>query len=189
MSATQILRQEHEAILKMLDATEEVAGRLQANETVSPEILGGLLKFFRLFADRCHHGNEEDLLFPLLEQKGMPRDGGPVGAMLLEHEQGRKLIQQMSKAESDYSQGRVGAGPLWAEAASGYVELLRQHIFKENNILFVMAERMLSANEQELLSEAFEKNEREKMGLGTHERLHADMDQLLASIWNRALVE
>jgi hemerythrin-like domain-containing protein len=184
-TATQILRQEHEAILGMLDATEEAARRLAAGESVEPRVLEGLLEFFQLFADRCHHGKEEDLLFPKLAAKGMPSRMGPIGVMLAEHDEGRALIRQMKKAADEYKQGGPASRERWAQAARGYVDLLREHILKENNILFVMAERMLSDEEQRELSAAFEKVEEEKMGAGTHERLHALMEQLKAEIWQQ----
>ena len=139
-----------------------------------------LLEFFRLFADQCHHGKEESLLFPFLEQKGIPRQGGPIGVMLHEHEEGRLLIREMGEAAEDYRSGIEGAGARWAKAASGYSSLLRSHIDKENNILFVMAERVLTPADQSQLFQDFEKLEVEKMGAGTHERLHVMMDKLLA---------
>jgi len=181
-TATAVLRKEHEAILKMLDVTEEVARRLNAGEQFTPETLASLLQFFRLFADKCHHGKEEDLLFPQLEKKGMPRTGGPLGVMLAEHEQGRALIRQMAEATEAYPNQPQKAGPAWAQAARGYVGLLRAHIDKENNVLFVMAERMLTPGEQTELAEGFEKFEVEKMGAGTHERLHAMMAKLIKDI-------
>ncbi len=186
MTATETLRHEHDAILKMLAATEEVARRLQINEPVEGGVLEGLLEFFREFADHCHHGKEEEVLFPFLEQKGMPREGGPIGVMLHEHEQGRALVREMADAAAAYRRGESGAGPRWANAASGYVHVLREHIDKENNVLFVLAERLLSPDEQDRLAKQFETIELEKMGAGTHERLHARMDELLSSIWQRA---
>lgn len=183
--ATQILRHEHEAILKMLSAAEQVADRLNRGEKARPETLDDLLEFFRLFADRCHHGKEEDLLFPLLEAKGIPREGGPIGVMLSEHEQGRSLIRQMAEAGEAFRSGTEGAGKRWAEAARGYVALLRAHIDKENNVLFLIAEQALAPGEQARLAEDFEKLEVDKMGAGTHERLHAKMDKLLAEVMPR----
>jgi hemerythrin-like domain-containing protein len=181
-TATAVLRKEHEAILKMLDVTEEVARRLNAGEQPTPETLASLLQFFRLFADKCHHGKEEDLLFPQLEKRGMPRTGGPLGVMLAEHEQGRALIRQMSEATEAYPSQPQKAGPAWAQAARGYADLLRAHIDKENNVLFVMADRMLTPGEQTELAASFEKFEVEKMGAGTHERLHALMAKLIKDI-------
>jgi hemerythrin-like domain-containing protein len=181
-TATAILRQEHDAILRMLDVTDAIVQQLERNQRVAPETLAGLLEFFRLFADRCHHGKEEELLFPLLERKGMAHEGGPIGVMLHEHEQGRSLVRQMGDAADAYGSGQAQAGARWADAARSYVALLRQHIDKENNVLFMMAENVLSAAEQAELVAAFEKVEEEKMGAGTHERLHALMDKLCAEV-------
>jgi hemerythrin-like domain-containing protein len=149
---------------------------------VAPETLFELLEFFRLFADRCHHGKEEDLLFPLLQRKGLPAAGGPVAVMLYEHEQGRALIREMTEAADVFRSDTVKAGGLWAEAARQYAALLREHIAKENNILFVMAENLLSPAEQAELAAAFEKVEEEKMGAGTHERLNALMNKLAGEV-------
>jgi len=179
-TATQVLRKEHDAILKMLGVTDLVAQKLDRREAVAPETLSGLLEFFRLFADTCHHGKEEDLLFPMLEKKGLPRAGGPIGVMLWEHDKGRALIREMASAAEAYRSGDAASGPRWALAATGYADLLREHIMKENEILFVMAQRMLSDAEQRELAAAFDKVEVEKMGAGTHERLHALMDKLVA---------
>jgi len=182
--ATDVLRNEHKAVLKMLDATEEVAGRIQRGIPVTPEILSGLLEFLRIFADRCHHGKEEDCLFPMLEQKGMPHDGGPIYVMLHEHDQGRQLIRNMAEASEAYASGRKDAGLRWADAALGYAALLRSHIAKENDVLFVMADRLLSESEQAGLVEAFEKIEINKLGAGTHERIHGLMEKLHAEIFS-----
>lgn len=182
ITATGILRHEHDAILRMLDATEEVARMLDRGEQVSPEILTGLLEFFQLFADRCHHGKEEELLFPLLEKRGLPSQGGPLSVMLMEHEQGRWLIRELAAATAAYKAGDEAGRPCWAIAARGYARLLREHIFKENNVLFQIADRLLDDTEQKDLAAAFERIEEEKMGRGTHERLHGQMETLLAEI-------
>jgi hemerythrin-like domain-containing protein len=181
-TATQILRHEHEAILKMLEASEQAAQKLERGGEAPSAILEDLLDFFKTFADQCHHGKEEELLFPLLERKGIPRAGGPVGVMLHEHEEGRALIREMSSAMAQIQAGRADGRHRWAMAARAYAQLLREHIFKENNFLFPMAERVLTPEEQEGLAESFEKLEIEKIGAGTHQRLHAKMERLAAEL-------
>ena len=176
--ATQILRQEHDAILKMLEAAEEAARRIDAGGLIRRETLSGISEFLRLFADKCHHAKEEDLLFPLLESRGMPREGGPTGVMMHEHVEGRAFVRQMAEASEACNWGE-DSQKKWAAAARGYIELLRQHIFKENNILFVMAENMLSPEEQEKLGAQFASAELEKLGPGTRERLDVMMGQLI----------
>ena len=182
MKATEMLRQEHDAILKMLDGLDQMNKTLPSNPAVAKDTLDGFLEFFRLFADRCHHGKEEDVLFPLLERRGIPRDGGPIGVMLYEHDHGRELIREMAAAAAEYDRDRAGASRRWVRAAQGYSQLLRDHILKENNILFRMAEQLLTSEEQISLAKEFEKTEIEKMGAGTHERLHGRMEEVLAQI-------
>ena len=179
-TATGILRIEHQAILRVLGVAEEVSKRIDGGESVGATSLQEILEFLKVFADACHHGKEEDLLFPALERKGMPREGGPVGVMLIEHEQGRALIREMSEAAANLASGNSAAARRWAAAAREYIALLRNHIVKEDNILFVMAERALTDAEQAQLLEEFEKVETRKMGPGTHERMHALMEKLCA---------
>jgi len=185
-TATGILRDEHKAISKMLDTAEEVSERLKKGVVISPEILSGLLEFFRTFADRCHHGKEEDCLFPLLEQRGLPREGGPIGVMLHEHGEGRELIRVMGETACQFAGGQKEAGLRWADAALAYVVLLRNHIAKENDILFVMADRFLSEADQTKMVGDFERIETEKLGAGTHERLHTLMDKLYREVFPRS---
>ena len=68
-----------------------------------------LLEFFTVFVDKCHHGKEEELLFPALEQIGVERDKGPIGVMLKEHQQGREYVQKMKAAISQIKDG-IGFG-------------------------------------------------------------------------------
>ena len=180
--ATNVLRQEHDAIRRMLDASLQAARQLERSQPVEPSVLKGLLEFFQLFADKCHHSKEEELLFPLLAKKGIPVAGGPLGVMLHEHELGRSFIAEMKAATEAYSSGDIAAGPRWALAARKYTDVLDHHIYKENEVLFAMAEGMLSQTEQHELAQAFDKLEKEKMGAGTHERLHAQMERLLAEL-------
>lgn len=181
-SATAILRQEHDAILQMLEVSEELARLLEQGERVAAETLADLLEFFRVFADQCHHGKEENLLFPLLLMKGLPPQSGPIQVMLSEHEQGRAFGRQMAEAADAYGRGDLAAGSRWAANARAYAALLRQHIDKENHVLFLMADNLLTDAEQRALAEAFEKLEDEKIGVGTHQRLHALMQKLTTEV-------
>lgn len=177
-TATRILRQEQEPILLMLDLADEVLREIERGGRVAPETLAGLSEFFRLFAERFHNRKEEDLLFPLLEQKGVPRKGGCIGVMLAEHEQGRTLIRQMTAAADAYGEGDAEAVISWAEAGRNYTTLLRQHIHREGHALYSMAESLLSEAEQNELVEAFTKLEEKETSSGNKHRVHALMDLL-----------
>jgi hemerythrin-like domain-containing protein len=170
MVATAQLRHEHEVFLRALVVLEGLGRGLEAGRPVDRDALAWLIEFFRTFTDRCHHGKEEQHLFPALERRGIPRDGGPIGVMLREHEHGRGLLRAMGQAD----------GGVVAEAIRGYAALLRAHIDKENGILFPLAERILGAAEQRALASAFDAVEHQVVGPGIHERLLAKLDELEA---------
>jgi hemerythrin-like domain-containing protein len=89
----------------------------------------------------------------------------------------------MSQAVDELAAGDPSAARRWASAAREYAPLLRAHLNKENSILFVMAERLLSDAEQIALAEAFEMREIDQIGAGTHQRLHGSMKELLEEIF------
>lgn len=167
------LRNEHEGILHGLEILEEMATRLADAQPVELEDLESMLDFLKSFADRCHHGKEEGLYFPALEKAGVPRENGPIGVMLTEHVEGRSRIAQMGEALTG-----TFAPEKFATAASAYVELLRNHIAKENQVLFEMGDQRLPAAQQEELAEAFERYEAEVMGPGVHEHFHHMLEHL-----------
>ena len=173
--ATQDLRHEHDAILHALDLLD----RMMRAQDVRPEEMPGryqeVVHFLKTFADKCHHGKEESGLFPALVEKGVPVEGGPIGVMLREHEEGRELIRAMSQAL--LGQGING----FANAAREYQKLLQNHIDKENSVLFALADRILSEAEQEELFARFEEHEENVMGHGVHEQLHAKIKE-----WEKA---
>ena len=170
-SATQILRDEHDTILEMIGTLEAVVQRIEAGEPVALETLSGFTEFFVLFADRSHHGKEEDLLFPFLECKGVPRNGGPLGCMLAEHDEGRTFIRAMKENAEGCAGGGERARRLWCNAARSFATLLRKHIWKENQILFQIAEKLLSAEEQAELAVRFKQVQAEKLDAPTLARL------------------
>jgi hemerythrin-like domain-containing protein len=160
---------EHRVIERMLKILNVACEKLEIGEKVSPEVFTKAIDFVRTFADGCHHGKEEDTLFPMVEKHGLPRDRGPTGVMMMEHEQGRKYIRGLAEAVEKYSKGDKAVERAILENARGYVSLLSRHIPKEDTILYPLADRMLGPDEQEELLEKFEKIEMEKIGPGKHE--------------------
>jgi hemerythrin-like domain-containing protein len=136
------------------------------------------MEFLTIFVDRCHHGKEEEFFFPALEAAGVPREGGPIGVMLSEHEKGRKLVARLKQLLAGYQSGDKQAASGIQQTIKDYVDLLKQHIAKEDKVLFPMADAKLDANQDTALFEAFERLERERIGEGRHEAFHALLDQL-----------
>ncbi|MBI3409011.1 MAG: hemerythrin domain-containing protein [Planctomycetes bacterium] len=180
MRPTEILMSEHRVIEQVLGCLEAMAEQAREEGVLDGEAARQALDFFKTFADRCHHGKEEKFLFPMMETKGFPRDGGPTGVMLHEHAIGREQIAGMAAALDEAARGKREAVKRFAKYARGYVDLLRQHIFKEDHVLFVMADRALNVVDQQTLMDSFTSVEEEDIGLGTHERFLALADDLAA---------
>lgn len=178
MKPTEILKEEHRVIERVLSVLEKAVTRLERGEQLPKDLFPKVVEFIRGFADRCHHGKEEGSLFPLLERQGIPRQGGPIGVMLSEHEEGRRWVKVMDDAGTRYSRGEEGAGRDLIEGARGYSQLLRAHIGKEDHVLFPIADRVLSETDQAGLLERFETVEQEEMGEGVHERYHHLVEDL-----------
>jgi hemerythrin-like domain-containing protein len=173
------LKMEHQAVKMTLRVLEALCRRMeQPGESIDVQDLDQLLEFFSVFVDRCHHGKEEELLFPALEAMGVAREGGPIGVMLQEHERGREYVRRMNARLAEYRAGGVSGGSGFVQEALGYSALLEQHIDKEDNVLFPLAEKKLSAAQQAELSSGFEKIEVEKIGAGRHEEFHKMLDRL-----------
>jgi len=179
MKAIQDLRMEHDAVRLTLRVLERIAQQIEQKGTPDdPQHLDQLLEFFTVFVDKCHHGKEEELLFPALEQAGVARDKGPIGVMLREHQLGRECVKKMKDAFSRIKAGIPQAATDFASSARDYITLLNQHIDKENNVLFPMAERLLSEATMAGLSKGFDRIEEQKIGVGKHEAFHKMIDQL-----------
>ncbi len=170
--------QEHELIVAVLAALQAMAEKLAAGEEVARQDVADFGRFFRDFADKCHHGKEEDRLFVKMVEAGFPKDGGPIAVMLAEHDAGRQEVRGLLAIGT-------GSGPLSEaeraraiEYASQFVPLLYAHIQKENNILYPMAQDTIPPEEFELLDEsceAFDQEIRRQIDVGELKALAADL--------------
>jgi hemerythrin-like domain-containing protein len=178
MKATQQLKDEHEGIKLMLNIMETICNDLEKGKELNINHYEKILDFIKGFADKCHHGKEEDILFPQLIGHGMAKEGGPIAVMLHEHQLGRDHIKSLSNDFNELKGGNKNAIKGIILSSRSYVELLRNHIEKENNILFMMAYRVLNEKEQTKIFDDFEKLEIEKIGPGKHEEYHKLLKEL-----------
>lgn len=169
MRPTELLKEDHKFILRAIGVMNNVSGRIARSEQVSVDDMEKIVDFIRTFADKCHHGKEEDLLFVEMAKAGIPKEGGPIGVMLREHVIGREYVKGMAEGISEIKAGKNTGLGKFGENATGYARLLTQHIDKEDNILYMMADMHLDEKTQERLVDAFEKVEEEVMGHGRHE--------------------
>ena len=156
---TQALVEEHRLILRMIALLERnAAGTAKGVYTNWQFYLDGV-DFIRSYADRFHHAKEEDVLFAALVKNGMPRENSPVAAMLMEHDQGRKYVRGMEAAVQEAMEGHPGQEAAIAENALAYVALLRDHISKEDDILYPLAERVIPEAMREEIAAGYKQAE------------------------------
>ncbi|MBD3336472.1 MAG: hemerythrin [Candidatus Eisenbacteria bacterium] len=179
MDPIYLLMNEHQLILKVLTALESYAARVEKGEDVPRADLESFTEFIRNFADACHHGKEEDVLFEVMAENGFPKEMGPIGVMLQEHDVGRRYVTTLRsavEAEGDWDPERRNAV---VQAARGYVNLLREHIHKEDNILYPMAGTQLSSEAMQKVAEECAKVEKTYADDGSKARLEATARDLI----------
>lgn len=175
--AIQQLKDEHQGILLMFKILDKICEKFKTQGELNADHLTDILEFFKVFVDKCHHGKEEDLLFPAMEQEGIPRQG-PIGVMLAEHEKGRSYVNAMNLALERYRSGDRSTATEIIDNAKGYIALMRSHIDKEDNVLYPMGEQRFSEDRDADLYEGFERIENERIGTGKHEAFHELMHNL-----------
>jgi hemerythrin-like domain-containing protein len=173
MLATRILMEEHALIERVLDTLEKGAQQFVQQKPVPSGFFLDVVDFIRNFADRCHHGKEEGVLFKAMVEHGFPENQGPIAVMLFEHEQGRGFTQAMSDATQRLEAGDKAAREEIVANALAYVSLLRQHIQKENNVLFRMADNVIPPSGHDEIDAAFARVEREDSGRGLRKKYEA----------------
>lgn len=176
MKPTEDLMREHSTIKIMLGIMKNIADNIAEKKGADAGDLEKILDFLKNYADKCHHGKEEEALFPAMVNAGMPRESGPIAVMYADHILGRKYISHIENALNDYRNGKSDK-PIEI-ALLNYIDLLRGHILKEDSILFPMAERILPEMAQDQLAKRFVIIEELVIGHGIHEQYNQLLENL-----------
>ena len=139
--STASLRKDHDLIEKVIKAMDSTVQLLSDGKQIPESILMPVIDFSKNFTDVCHHSKEENSLFPALEQAGMPRNMGPIAMMLMDHERSREIAKNMEASAKEYLSS--GKSESLIDDMKQYVEHITEHLWKENNRLFMMAEARL----------------------------------------------
>ena len=118
------------------------------------------------------------MLFPAMEAAGVPTQGGPVGVMLNEHVEGRRLTAGLRAAAEKLDAGDASAAGEVRQYATGYADLLKQHILKEDQILFPMADNVISGAALDSLREEFDRDLGSETARAEQERFTALVEKL-----------
>lgn len=176
MKASVELRHEHDAVLFALKVLDKICGMLNSGSEVAYEDIVGILDFLETFIDKCHHSKEEKIYFPALEKAGIMNQGGPIGALLAEHQEVRGYVRLMkdSLAHVPFHRDK------FVKASHDYIALVSNHIENENEVLFTAGDSKLSPEEQKTILEKFEEIENMLIGEGKHEEFHKKLEYFRA---------
>jgi hemerythrin-like domain-containing protein len=166
----QDLRDEHGAIFIMLSVMKKVAARLKNREEVKKEHLEKIVEFLINFADKCHHGKEERILFPEVVKN--VSNLYLVNELLGEHETGRDYIHGMAESLKYYDTGNPDAYHI-ATNMEGFIYLITEHIKKESKLLFPIIDKQIPDDVQLKIEEQFEALERDVISIVKHEEYHS----------------
>jgi len=182
--STAHLRKDHDLIEKVIAAMQTTVSLLKDGKKVPESILLPTIDFAKNFTNVCHHGKEEDTLFPALGKVGIPTNMGPIRMMIMEHETTKKIAEKIEEFAKTYLD--VGDPSNLIEGMELYIEHVKAHLWKENNRLFMMADVRLQAYGKQV-EEALQKTEDTKLAeLGKtrnyYEKLVESLDNSLDGI-------
>jgi hemerythrin-like domain-containing protein len=129
---------EHRLIERLVFSAKIELERLRAEKKADPGFLEMIVRFFRVYADRCHHGKEEDILFRELSRKALsPEHKGLLEELTEEHKQGRRAVTAIAAASQAYRSGQPAALSEIAERLGWLVDFYPRHIEKEDKQFFI----------------------------------------------------
>jgi len=179
MEAIEMLMKEHRLIERALDAMEGWITTLgSGSESNDKADLARFVLFIRGFADAYHHGKEEDILFVAMVEHGFPREVGPIPVMLHEHDLGRSLVSVLDGLAKQPATWSEQDRDTLARTVREFSALLRQHIQKEDQILYPMADTRLPEPVKEEMFRKFQAFEKQQASSGEQQRLRALGDAL-----------
>lgn len=171
-TAIEDLKHEHLLVEVFIAAMEREADKIDATGEAELDAVARMVDFTQNFTDGCHHAKEERALFPLLRERNAGMQA-PTSVMLQQHETGRQRIRGVADALPAARQGDAAAVQVIGANLRAYATGLRDHIGKENEVPFPMADGILTEDDQRQLASEFGRIESEEVGAGVHEKYHA----------------
>jgi len=169
---------EHGPIQLMLKILGKMNEKIANQEPIEKKDLDDGIIFIREFADACHHGKEETLLFPAMKKNNIKKEVELIDILIEEHKQGRGYVKNLVEAIAKIKSDPTAFRQLFADNSQKYIALLSQHIEKENKILFQEAKSSLSESAIKELAEGFTDVEENKIGLSRIKELHDMVNKL-----------
>jgi hemerythrin-like domain-containing protein len=169
---------EHRLIERMLSNVEARLKGWESGERLDLPFLETTVDFVRTYADRCHHGKEEDILFKELLAKDLPSDIAEATRRLTaEHAWARETLGGMEQAVRSYAAGDVAAASLVTGALRALLDFYPVHIRFEDKEYFKPAMSFFTREEQDAMLAEFREFDR----LLIHEHYRRVVERLEAT--------
>jgi hemerythrin-like domain-containing protein len=149
---------EHRLIEKMIAVIRKEVDRAESEGNIDPAFIDTAVDFIRTYADKCHHGKEEDILFRDLNKKDLPRELKTIVSELIEeHKMGRKVVSELVEAKLRYVRGDKEALPAILDSLRYMTVFYPKHIEKEDRRFFIPCMDYFTAEEKDrMLKEEWE---------------------------------
>ncbi|MGF7059404.1 hemerythrin domain-containing protein [Brassicibacter mesophilus] len=163
MNSIDILVNEHKNIKKILKIVRKICLSIVEGIEIPYDDLYSIIDFIRNYADKYHHGKEEDMLFKDMDAELSEKIGkGPIQGMFIEHDYGRSFVRELEAALKAHQAGNNEATIDIIANAVGYANLLNKHIDKEDNMIYKFASNNLKKETLKKLDRQFETFEETK---------------------------
>lgn len=179
MESIRIMVEEHENIRRMLKVVRNVCYKVMTKDNYDVADFPKIIDFIRIYADKHHHGKEEDILFETMnkEIEKLAKSGAITG-MYIEHDMGRLYMINLEKALKEFQTGNDKARLDVIANAISYTDLLDRHIEKENTAMYKFAENMLKIESKSLVDEECKKVEDLAIESGLQNKYIAILEEL-----------
>jgi len=145
---------EHEMIERAMTVLKNNLEKLDTGD-YNQVAIQRAIDFLLEFGDKIHNRKEEGLLFPLMQERGVPGEGGPIGVMLMEHDDERRLLQHMAAQVDTLDKAPADVIAKFRREGLEYLKIRSEHIWKENDILYPMARKVMQDGDGEKILEGF----------------------------------
>ncbi len=143
---------EHRLIERMIKVMDFKLREMKAGRKADTAFIDKAVDFIRTYADRCHHGKEEDILFRELKKRPIAEDHGRIMEELIEeHREGRKITGELVEANARYLAGDSKALEDILQCIQTLVDFYPGHIEKEDKHFFIPVMRYFSKDEQDAM--------------------------------------
>jgi len=166
---------EHRLIEKMLKVVQKEVDYISEKKEVDPVFIDMAVDFIRTYADRTHHGKEEDILFRDLAKKKMSEENEKIMHELIqEHNYARKTVGELVEAKENYLQGQKGSLEIILEKLRALIKFYPEHIVKEDKVFFPATEEYFNQQELDAMLKEFWEFDKEMI----HEKYKAVVEGL-----------